>query len=456
LILLALPPSSSGTGIRAEDFSSDPEWYGFGNRRVACRHVSQDFGYSPTNHAGSKRGEIGGLVSRSTKPAYYADPIQPVGLDDELTASGSIALVENSDGGVFVGWFNHGRQGWRPVNFLGFRLDEANVHVAYTTGTWRADGVKTQNALLMGQKTNWSISYDPAGNGGGGSICFSMKGVATTLNLLPGHREEGAVFDRFGIFNLQEPGGYQVVYLDDLRYGDEVEALTQDPDWDGSGNRITFRDCTLRGNQDFGYGNTSHARGNPGEIGGLIWRTEDPAYYADAAGILTLADELEASGNLVVTQASSDSGFLLGWFNSGDMGWPPWNFAGVVVEGPSRAGHYFRLMFCSSEGERLESEDNPIVYPNGTTYSWAISFDPETREFAGTLSTPNGSRDIALTVPQKERMEADRFGLLNLQVGGHEITAYLDDIAYTHGAGECEAMLLILVGLLAAHRLVTF
>jgi hypothetical protein len=37
--------------------------------------VTQDFGHSPTSFAGKARGEVGGRVTRCSKPAYYADRI---------------------------------------------------------------------------------------------------------------------------------------------------------------------------------------------------------------------------------------------------------------------------------------------------------------------------------------------------------------------------------------------
>ena len=83
--------------VRVENFSDDPEWHGRGNLRVAgCRTVVQDFGFSLTNHAGLEQGEIGGRISRSTTPAYYAHPMGIAGLDDGLAASGSIILIPST------------------------------------------------------------------------------------------------------------------------------------------------------------------------------------------------------------------------------------------------------------------------------------------------------------------------------------------------------------------------
>src|SRR6185503_18865798 len=76
---------------KAEDFSADPKWDAAGNRAtyqskdVAGAH---DFGFSQTNFAGGKAGEVGGIFWRSGKYAYYADKVGPLTLDDRLEASG--------------------------------------------------------------------------------------------------------------------------------------------------------------------------------------------------------------------------------------------------------------------------------------------------------------------------------------------------------------------------------
>jgi len=437
LLVLLLLATATGTGCctdaagtcdRFENFSTDPGWQGRGNRRVAGRvNVIQDFGYSPTNHAGLSRGEIGGRLSRSTTPAHYALEVDPVGLDQVLTASGSIALLDDRDGGTFIGWFNASRQGWRPVNFVGFRLDGPDLHLAYTTGTWKAGGTGTGRSLEPGKSYRWELLYDPMASDGLGALTFTIGGENNTLELMPGHREEGALMDRFGIFNLQEPGGCQEVYLDDLSVMGSVHDLDTDPGWDCRGNRASFTDDELRGSQDFGYSSSDHAGGEMGELGGLIWRIESQAFYGDDVGVLTLDDAISASGRISVVQASSDSGLLFGWFNEADRGWPPRNFLGIVVEGPSRVGHYFRLKYVGEHGDTGESEGNPFIFPDGAGHLWQVSYDPTNRTFSANLDG-----DFIFTrVPQWLNATFNRFGMLNLQEGGHQMEAYLDDISYT-------------------------
>src|SRR2546421_1152218 len=87
--------------LKAESFDKDPGWEGHNNRIVPERRptVVQDFGYSMTNFAGKEKGELGGRITRASAPAYYADHIGPVTLDDKLSASGSFALTKTTPGG---------------------------------------------------------------------------------------------------------------------------------------------------------------------------------------------------------------------------------------------------------------------------------------------------------------------------------------------------------------------
>src|SRR5690349_21209310 len=84
------------TALKTESFDKDPGWEGHNNHVVPGRvpTVTQDFGYSKTNVAGKAAGELGGRVTRASEPAYYADKIGPVTLDDKLGASGTFALTK--------------------------------------------------------------------------------------------------------------------------------------------------------------------------------------------------------------------------------------------------------------------------------------------------------------------------------------------------------------------------
>ncbi|MGE5310958.1 MAG: hypothetical protein ACM3MN_04380, partial [Nitrospirota bacterium] len=97
------------------DLRKDPGWDGRDNRVTFVERdfQRQDFGYSATNWAGERIGEIGGLFYR-TEPVdpihgYYADDVGGMTLDDPVKFSGNISFVNGgTDAGMFFGYFNAG------------------------------------------------------------------------------------------------------------------------------------------------------------------------------------------------------------------------------------------------------------------------------------------------------------------------------------------------------------
>jgi hypothetical protein len=441
-----LSDSRPATRLKTEHFDRDPRWEGFRNRirPFAPALVTQAFGFSPTGFAGAP-GEIGGQVWRSTTPACYADAISPRTLDDTLAASGTLALVKSSGGsGVFFGWFNARRQGFRPVNFLGFRLDGepegATLHADYTTGTWKAAGLNTRLAILPdGARHTWTLAYDPDANDGRGAVAFTLDGGGPhVLDLMPGHKAEGAAFDRFGLFNVQIPGGPMTVYFDDVRYDGQAADFAADPGWEGLRNRATFRDPEPEDSQNFGFSLTDFAGGKPGEVGGTFWRTEPElphdGYYADRVGPLTLDDTLYARGKVAFTRGSSDSGMYLGWFNASARDEPPQNFLGVIVEGPSRVGHYFRLRYGTAGGGAGDSQAGPVIRPDGEPHEWTLLYDPSANGGNGRIRATLDGAPVSLDLEPEHRAQGaafDRFGLFTMRRGGHHMTIYFDDLTYT-------------------------
>src|SRR5438067_648665 len=84
---------SPETTLRTQHFDHDPGWEGF-NNRVVPTHVPmvvQDFGYAP-GESGRSKGAIGGRITRSSRPNYYADKIPAKSLNDKSSAAGSFRL----------------------------------------------------------------------------------------------------------------------------------------------------------------------------------------------------------------------------------------------------------------------------------------------------------------------------------------------------------------------------
>ena len=102
------------------------------------------------------------------------------------------------------------------------------------------------------------------------------------------HRKDGATLDRFGLWNVQIGGDSLEAYFDDLVVDGEPLTFETDPRWEGVDNRGDFEERVIRPLHDVGYAATSIAGGRPGELSGLMFRDEKPAYYGANVGRLSL------------------------------------------------------------------------------------------------------------------------------------------------------------------------
>jgi len=138
-----------------QDFSRDPGWDHYQNRIVGTHmpKVTQDFGWRRTNHTRGGPGEIGGRVENSRRQAYYALPLgKPLSFDDEISASGKLALRHIGLRGVgYIGFFNSQRHTWRIWSSLAFRVWEEDglgqVMFDWMSSDWQARGAET--AILL-------------------------------------------------------------------------------------------------------------------------------------------------------------------------------------------------------------------------------------------------------------------------------------------------------------------
>jgi hypothetical protein len=473
----------SANGLKREHFDNDPNWEGFNNRVVPRRPkiVKQDFGFSPTNNAGRAPGEMGGAVQRSTTPAYYAAKISPKSLDDHITASGSFAITSCQGGaGVFFGFFNSKQPGGsgRPIGSLGLDFDfEAHggrlatrlitsgnkscgtFLTPYLPGKFRptplrADGTRYhwtvdynsyatasgngQFKVTLTSDTHKTEDYGPLPNASQQEAAARFPNTTTfTVDLPPGFRREGAIFDRFGLMNMMKGGGTATIFFDDLQYNGETQDFTHDPGWIGAGNRVTFEDMEQVGAHNFGFSaKTNFAGGTPGEVGGGLWRSGDYAYYADRVGPLNLINQLEARGKVHLVSAGPDSDILLGWFNSDSKeskSGHERNFVGVHVGGPTRIGHYFIPTYATTTGSRGKVEKGPILVP-GKTYNWSVVYDPTANHGNGELTTTLGDQSVTLALKPGQKAEGanlDRFGFFTTTIGGQMVKIYFDDLEYT-------------------------
>jgi hypothetical protein len=474
---------NAGTITKTESFDHDPGWDGVRNHiELPVVRKQQDFGYQTSHHAGAAAGEIGGTVWRSTSPAYYGKRLKPLTFEDTLQASGTVAVTQSETGfgwqtgsTVFVGFFNHQEQGWRPVNFIGFRLETHTdtdskklekrpaVEISYGTSRWAAGGVHVntvglaqqrnvkqldQDALRRvppdGSRHTWEFRYVPKEDGSAEFI-FAFDGIETRMRIGDGHRRHGATFDRFGIFNNPLPGSSITAYFDDITVNGEVDDFGDDPGWDEKGNRDLIEDKEEYGSNDYGYSATNYAGGEkPGELGGRFfsvdpWERKFQGYCGDRVGTLTMNDKLVARGKFATKRFSTDSTFALGWFNSNDQGYPIKNFVGVFFDSYSNVGRIAAPLYGTSEGQNKHDMGYVTFLPDGTSYDWRLEYDPDAAGGQGAITFAIGGQE--LTAPLKEGDKAkgarmDRFGVFNLGwANSKHCVVYLDDLSYT-AAGE--------------------
>jgi hypothetical protein len=470
-ILTAFLVNSARAEDRVQRFDADPGWDGHNNRASAPepRNVRQDFGYSLTAHAGGQPGEIGGFLSPAAEPAYYAKPIPAASFDDTLTASGTLVL-DGRPTHALMGFFNaRTLNEWRTPNTMALRVSgRGEVFYAwleYATARWRAGGdeprgfprrrdPKTGRQELIGFSANgavhrWSLRYDPQANGGAGALTATIDDQTAVCHLAPGHRADGATFNRFGILDVMksaDTGG--ALWMDDLTINGVHDDFATDPGWEGLRNRIAYISANVRPRFDFGFSPTRYAGGRAvGELGGLIFRgdchfPERMACYGDRLGELTLEKPLRASGRVCLWRGVTDSTALLGFYDSRrsmssnpsqEHGLPA-HFLGISVEGPSREGFYFAPAYRARGRGVAAGQGSPYIYPDGTPHDWTLDYAPEAVGGRGRITLTLDGNAIHLDLDQETRKvqpQFDRFGIITTWIDGNAQGLYFDDLTYT-------------------------
>jgi hypothetical protein len=472
LMLTCLAPAAAAEE-RHQSFDKDPGWEGVNNRAPAPkpRTIKQDFGFSPrTAHAGGAPGELGGLITPAAEPAYYARKITARSFDDRLTASGKV-FCKGPRAHVLIGFFNADTLNeWRTPNTIALRLacrgDTVYAYLEYATSRWRAGGdspqpfpttrdPKTGRQRLKGfpadKAYEWSLEYDPKGDGGKGEITATFGGEKAVCHFDSGHRADGATFNRFGLLTVMkhaDDGGE--VWLDDVTVNGDKEGFAADPGWDGHNNRRSYETADVRPRFDFGFSPTHYAGGKgKGELGGLIFRGDcrykgRMACYGDRLEALTLDRPLKASGQVCLRRGVSDSTTLLGFYHSQDSmavtdsqaQGTPRCFLGVAVEGPSRDGFLFYPTYRvnGDGGGSAVRNRPPAILPDGKPHAWTLEYDPAAADGRGRITVTLDGKAVALELAKGHKATGarfDRFGLVTTWIDGNGQRVYFDDLTYT-------------------------
>jgi hypothetical protein len=334
--------------------------------------------------------------------------------------------------------------------------------VEYCTRKWRAsagiighyDKVRDRmdaKELPAGRVYNWSLKYDPSGNGGNGLITATLDDDVASCELSPGHKADGASFNHFGILNVMKQFDNEgTLWLDDVTVNGEREEFTTDPRWDALGNRRTYETLNVRPRFDFGYSPTRHAAGKAsGELGGLFFRgdcryPERLAAYGDRLAELNLNRPLRASGKVSLRRGVSDSTTLIGFYrsvqsvrvNPSQQFSTPKDCLGIAIEGPSSEGFYFYPVY-RNQGEGTGNGANansPRIYPDGAAHDWTLNYDPGAADGNGRITVTLDDQTVQLDLTPGDKAagaQFDRFGLITPWIDGNGQHVYFDDLTYT-------------------------
>jgi hypothetical protein len=469
IVLLGTAVAPARAGERTENFDHDPHWDELNCRIAPAREIRQDFGY--------RDGKIGGIVTLAGESAYYAREIPDKTFEDVVSASGGL-ICRKGSGMALIGFFNADTaNAWRTPNSVVLRIlgkgDQFFAFEEYDTQRGRAGSNqftghptsgRYENGLACDQSHEWTLSYDPKGNGGGGTVTATIDGRTTVTNLDPGHKQDGARFNRFGILNvMKHAGDPEEVWIDHLTINGEKQDLSADPKWEGHQNRRHYETHDVRPFSDYGFSPSHYAGGkSAGELGGLMFRGDirllkGVNYYGDRVGELSLENPLKASGKIAFRRGVTDSGTLIGFFRvptsvtinpaspKSPRSWTdyvPRDFLGVALKGPTREGFYFHPTYRLDGGGGGGNPGNaiancPRIFPDGRPHEWRLEYAPSAADGHGRITVTLDGKSAALDLEAGHRAagaQFNRFGIVSTWVDGNGQVVYLDDLTYTLGA----------------------
>ena len=260
-------------------------------------------------------------------------------------------------------------------------------------------------------------------------------------------RRSPVEFDRFGLFNIKRFGEWVEIYFGDLSLNGRKIDLSKDPRWDGRNNRAQYVEPNFHAMHDYGWSQSNWAGKEPGEIGGLFWRTEPPdplfSYYGDDVGELTLDDPISFSGTIYFVTGMTDAAAYFGYFNKRDqtqvatagamVGHPPANSLGITISDSSAVGYYFSPSASGADHQSARIR-GPVFTPDQQRHRFTFDYDPNKNDGVGRVEVTLDDHRFTLDLTPDVRQAGatfDRFGLANVRNGGHSVEFYLDDVSYT-------------------------
>ena len=466
--------ATNETFLRVENFDKEPaDWEGVNNRgnHFQPRRVTQDFGYSSVSqHFGAKGGEVGGIINPAAETAYYGYRLpKSLTLNERFEASGKL-FVARGPGHFLLGFFNAGTLNeWRTPNTLVARINGRgegfHCHIEYCTSRWRAGasvigdiepGSRIEAKLMPAEQIyDWRLRYEPNDSAGTGLLTLILNNQSNSCVVTKAHRADKATFTHFGLLPVlkswDNPGG---AWIGEVSVNGKEFDFSEDPGWEGMGNRRTYETKNTRPHFDFGWSPTHHAGGKAaGELGGLIFRGDcrDPnrlAAYGAKLLPLDLNTPLIARGKVCMKRGVTDSTASIGFYHSkwslranpGQDQATPMDYLGINIEGPSSEGFFFYPVYrgqgndtkagLANSGTRLR------IYPDGSVHEWSLRYDPEEGAGIGRITVTLDARECTLNLDATDRMSGasfDRFGICTPWIDGNSVTVFFDDLEYTAG-----------------------
>ena len=227
--------------ILDDEATGDIGWFSYGNKIN-----SNTYGWSyNTNNAGGSTGEIGGTFAKNAVESYYGDThlSQSFTLNDSIQASGKFTpqSVTNFDPGkFFVGHFSQAVDNNRR-EFIGMEITNdfgavrARARIYRTDGDFGSDAASGDVTLTAGSDYQFDYTYDPdyendaSHVGPEGRLALHITGPSLDTTVyainLGSHRDDGSIFDAFGMGMSTSESGSEVnsaknlqFFMDDVIY----------------------------------------------------------------------------------------------------------------------------------------------------------------------------------------------------------------------------------------------
>src|SRR5262245_21127339 len=218
-----------------------------------------------------------------------------------------------------------------------------------------------------------------------------------------------------------------------IRAEERTQRFDRDPGWEGVNNHsATPKPRAIR--QDFGYAKTTHTGGPPGEIGGFVSPSAEPAAYGKKLARASFADELSASGTLACD--GKPFHVLVGFYNSGTLN--EWRTPNTIALRLSGRGDVFYAWLEYATSRWRAGGDSPRSFPmarnpktgrnqlvgfpvKGKTHRWSLRYDPKANDGHGAITATIGDETSVCNLAVGHKADGatfDRFGLMTVMKSG--------------------------------------